>query len=106
MEDYMIITDNAKKIMLDVLEEDKKNVIRIEIIKQGCHGQLYLDTIISNDFELINDVPVQISNDDRDYLDNVIFDTQNGNLTFRLANVTGCGSCGGCDDDNGCEGCH
>ena len=36
----MVITDNAKKIMLDVLEEDKKNVIKIEIIKQGCHGQL------------------------------------------------------------------
>ena len=27
----MVITDNAKKIMLDVLEEDKKNVIKIEI---------------------------------------------------------------------------
>ena len=42
----MIITDNAKKIMLAVLQEDKKNVITIEVIKQGCHGQLYLDTII------------------------------------------------------------
>ena len=100
----MIITDNAKKIMLAVLQEDKKNVITIEVIKQGCHGKLYLDTIISNDFELINDVPVQITDEDRDYLDNVIFDEQNGNLTFRLNNVTGCGSCGGCSD-NSCDGC-
>ena len=101
----MIISDNAKNIMLNVLEEDKKNVIKIEIIKQGCHGQLYLDTIISNDFELINDVPVQISNEDREYLDHVIFDEQDGNLTFRLDNVSGCGGCSGCNEDESCN-CH
>lgn len=102
----MIISDEARDLMLKVLKEDKKNVIKVEIIKQGCHGQLYLDTIISNDFELINNVPVQIAECDREYLDKIIFDARNGNLTFRI-DGEGCGGCGGCSScSDDCEGCH
>ena len=97
----MIITDEAKKLMLEVLEEDKKNVIKVEVISRGCHGQLYLDTIISNDFELINDVPVQIDNTSKEYLDKIIFDVVNGNLAYRVDGETGCGGCSGCSSDCG-----
>ena len=108
----MIITDSAKELILKVLEEDQKNVVKIEIIKQGCHGQLYLDTIISNDYELINDVPIQINNEDKEYLENITFDTKNGNLVFTVEGGCGCGGCGsdcesdeGCCSDGGCCGC-
>lgn len=109
----MIITDSAKELILKVLEEDQKNVVKIEIIKQGCHGQLYLDTIISNDYELINDVPIQINQEDKEYLENITFDTKNGNLVFTVAGGCGCGGCGGdcegtdegCCSDGGCCGC-
>lgn len=99
----MIITDEARKLMLEVLEEDKKNVIKIEVVSRGCHGQLYLDTIISNDFELINEVPVQIDNTNKEYLNKIIFDVVNGNLTYRVEGESGCGGCSGCSD--GCNGC-
>lgn len=101
----MVITDSAKELILKVLQEDNKNVVKIEVVSSGCHGQLFLDTIISNDFELINDVPVQISEIDKEYLDNVTFDTKGGNLIFTLNNS--CGGCTGCgSDDEGCAGCH
>lgn len=100
----MVITDSAKELILKVLEEDNKNVVKIEVVSSGCHGQLYLDTIISNDYELINDVPVQISEIDKEYLDNVTFDSRNGNLIFTLSN--GCGGCGGCGSNETCESCH
>lgn len=99
----MIITDSAKELILKVLEEDKKTVVKVEIVRKGCHGQLYLDTIISNDYELINDVPVQIADVDREYLDNIVFDVRNGNLVF-TTNQSGCGGCSGCNDE--CEGCN
>lgn len=101
----MVISDGARDLMLKVLEEDGKNVIKVEIIKQGCHGQLYLDTIISNDFELINNVPIQISDVDREYLDSIIFDVRNGSLTFRVDGEVGCGGCHN-DCSGGCEGCN
>lgn len=98
----MVISDSARDLMFKVLEEDGKNVIKVEIIKKGCHGQLYLDTIISNDYELINDVPVQISNEDKEYLEGIHFDVKDGNLVFSFPNMScssGCSGCGGnCED--------
>ena len=103
------ITENAKKALFEVLEEQKKqdHYLRISIAGMGCCGPTYglsLDNEIKEDDKttIINDVNIVYNNELEKSIDNLTVDYVDNEFGkgFIVEDETASSDCGG-----SCSGC-
>lgn len=96
----MIITDEARDLLKQLMEEEHKDCLTIEINDCACHSQLIVDfTWEANPTHIINGLPVKMSQQVAEKLSNTTINVKNGKLTFKDTN-----SCAGCNKD--CQDCN
>lgn len=101
----MQITDSAKTIILEMLEEEQKNGVTFFTEGQGCQTRLVMDYIAVTDGPTINGIFVDMSEETSRLLEDIILDARDGRLVIRSnAPASGCGGCSGCGSDSGCGG--
>ncbi len=105
----MVITDEARVILENMLKEEGKNTLTIDEIEET--NQLLIDTANMENVPLINGIAVKMNDAAMERLENVVLDAYNDtDLVFYYqggchGNCAGCSSdCGGCSEE-GCEGC-
>lgn len=102
----MQISDSAKVILENMLEEEGKNCLTFFVQGHGCHSQLCMDFIVVSEANQINGLNVEMNEETSRMLEDIILDANDGNLVIRsTAPATGCGGCSGCASDEGCGGC-
>ena len=97
----MKITNKAKKILEEILAQNKMDTLVIAIAKSGCcGGSINLDLAEAKDCQnvkQVNGLNISMSAADEKDLDGVTFDTEGENIVIKNAKSFGCGCCsGGC----------
>lgn len=109
----MQITDSAKVLLEQMLEEEKQNCIQFFLQDAGCHKRLCMNFISVSEGNQINGIYVEMDNETSYMLQEIILDAQDGSLMIASTAPaggcgSGCGGCGGgssCGCDGGCDGC-
>lgn len=109
----MQITDNAKVVLEQMLNEEGKNAVVFMIQGEGPNTQLAMDFAMVNEPDMIiNGINVQMDYQTFVMLQDIILDFREGRLLIMNAAPSPCGGCGGgcgggcsTDGDCGCGGC-
>lgn len=96
----MKITNKAKKILAEILAQNKMDTVVISVAKSGCcGGSINLDLADSKDCQnvkQVNGLNISVSAEDEKALDDITFDTEGQNIVIKSGKSSGCGCCDGC----------
>ncbi|MDD7281906.1 MAG: hypothetical protein PUH10_07980 [Erysipelotrichaceae bacterium] len=98
----MKITDSAKVILEQILDQENKNCITFFTQGEGCQTRLCMDCIVVTDAMQNNGLYVDMSEETARLLEDITLDAEDGNLVITSMHSCGssCSSCSG-----GCGGC-
>ena len=114
------ITDSAKEIVLAALKENKKDCLKVIVIKHGDHSHIDFDLIDKSEGENVfdvNDINVDCKDEDLPVISHLILDSDEEGLVLHSTEHHRCGHhhehegscCEGEEHDDGCGcgcGCH
>ena len=114
------ITDSAKEIVLAALKENKKDCLKVIVIKHGDHSHIDFDLIDKGEGENVfdvNGINVDCKDEDLKVISHLILDSDEEGLVLHSTEHHCCGHhhehegscCEGEEHDDGCGcgcGCH
>jgi len=95
----MLITDEAKVIVLKGLEANKCDCLKATLKKSGCGSSVSFSLAnLSSDVqaETINDIPVIMDEETKKRIEQLTLYVENGELLFQDDAPSTCSSCSSC----------